>query len=341
MQPAQPSAWSQVSAFFIRHREGVLIAPVYFFLSFINLALKLWLTPSWFNGQLDNNHRLLLQFQYTNNEQSRLLQFYAPEFFHRVFGLTVQHSYMVTRFLFVFLAFWCFHFFLRKWFSRGASFAGVLFLAAVMPFTYLDDLQESAPLLLLCFILGLWALRENKDVWFAVAMLVGGGLTNETMLVIAAAYFFVHLEWKEGWPSRFKTVWRTAAVSLPAFIVQGTIRYINRDRPHLNGAWHLPDNLQRIRWALGVNPLDMYQAYYLFDFFLYSVFWLYALLGYKKSPRFLQRVSWMVPLFLLGNLITGIIRESRQMLPIAFIIIPMAMFYLFDEKESPEILPNL
>ena len=114
-----------------KNREILLFAPVYFFLSFIELAVKLWLTPSWFNGMLDTNHKLLLQFQYTNNEQSRLLQFYAPEFFHRVFGLTVQHSYMVTRFLFVFLAFACFHLYLRKWFSREAAFAGALFLAAV------------------------------------------------------------------------------------------------------------------------------------------------------------------------------------------------------------------
>ena len=320
-----------------KNREILLFAPVYFFLSFIELAVKLWLTPSWFNGMLDTNHKLLLQFQYTNNEQSRLLQFYAPEFFHQVFGLTIQHSYMVTRFLFIFLAFACFHLYLRKWFSREAAFAGALFLAAVLPFTFLDDLQESAPGLMLFFLLGLWALRERKDGLFVLALVAGGGLTNETMLILPLVYLCDRLDWKAGWQAGLKTAYRTAVVAFPAYLVQGVIRYINRDRPHLNSAWHLPENLIRIRWALGENPLDMYKAYYLFDFFLYSVFWLYALLGYRKSPRFLQRASWMVPVFFLANLVTGIIREARQMIPVAFIIIPMAMFFLFTPL--PETAP--
>ncbi len=327
------TAWIQ------KNQEVLVFSPVYFFLSFIELAVKLWLTPSWFNGMLDTNHRLLLQFQYTNNEQSRLLQFYAPELFRQVFGLTVQHSYMVTRFLFVFLTFVCFHLYLRKWFTREASFAGVLFLAAVLPFTFLDDLQESAPGLMLFFLLGLWALRENKNLWFALALVAGGGLTNETMLILPIVYFFYHLDWKKGWSARLKAGYQSAILAFPGYLVQGVIRYINRDRPHLNSAWHLPENLIRIRWALGENPLDMYKAYYLFDFFLYSVFWLYALLGYRKSPRFLQRASWMVPLFILANLITGIIREARQMIPLAFIVIPMSMFYLFTPEPQPVEVP--
>jgi hypothetical protein len=54
----------------------------------------------------------------------------------------------------------------------------------------IKDLQESAPLLMLLFILGLWVLREKKDLLFGLLLILGGGLTNETMLVMAAGYFF-------------------------------------------------------------------------------------------------------------------------------------------------------
>src|SRR5262245_64222774 len=83
-------------------RELLPFVPVYFFLSLINLVLKLRATKDdWFNGRLDENHQKLLAFEYTNNEQSRLLQFLIPESFVRFFGLSVQHAYMVQRWLFV------------------------------------------------------------------------------------------------------------------------------------------------------------------------------------------------------------------------------------------------
>jgi hypothetical protein len=37
---------------------------------------------------------------------------------------------------------------------------------------------------------------------------------------------------------------------------------------------------------------------------------------------------WIAPLFILAHLITGKIREPRQMIPLCFIIIPAAMFFV-------------
>jgi hypothetical protein len=117
------------------NREVLLFVPIYFFLSLTNLVLKLRLTPGWTDGTLDGIHNQLMAFQYTNNEQSRLFQFLVPEFFHRVFSLTIGSSYALARLLFVFMAFVVFHFFLRKWFSQAESFAGVLILE-VWPFLF-------------------------------------------------------------------------------------------------------------------------------------------------------------------------------------------------------------
>ncbi len=308
-------------------REAVIYIPVYFFLALIQLRVKLLLTPAWFDGTLAGNHAALMRFDYFNNEQSRLLQFLIPELFHRLLGLEIGYAYIVQRWLFVLLVLIGFHFFLRKWFSPAASFGGVLFLAAIMPLTYIDDLQESSSLLLLTFLLALWAIRDHKTISLALVLLVGG-LNNETMLIVPFAYFLYNFK-SFQFRDLFKLVGKTVLVSLPIVLAVGTIRLITRNQPHLGGAWHLPDNLSGIVSNLQLSPLDYYNARYLFILFIFGAFWVYAVLSWKDKPLFLQRAALMIPFFVAAHLLTGIIHEVRQMLPLAFIIVPMAMFYLF------------
>jgi hypothetical protein len=314
------------------NREVLLFVPIYFFLSLTNLILKLRMTPEWINGTLDGIHNQLMAFQYANNEQSRLLQFLIPEFLRRVFSLTIESSYALARLLFVFMAFVVFHSFLRKWFSQAESFAGVLILSGSMAITFLiHDLQESAPLLMLLFILALWALREKKDLLFGLFLILGGGLTNETMLVMAAGYFFFRITSAKV-SNIIKTGFTTVLIVLPAFLVQGGIRYINRNQPHLGGAYHFPDNLAGI-WNEIRNPVGaLFHGMYLYPFMIFSIFWIYAVAGYPKSPRFLKAMFWVIPFFVAGNLITDKIAESRQMIPLGFILIPMSMFFILHEE---------
>ena len=316
-------------------KELLIFGPIYFFLSFINLRVKLYLTPDWFNGVLAYHQKLLLQFNYANNEQSRLLQFYIPETFHRLFSLSIEHAYILQRWIFVFLAFVCFHKYLRKWFSVQESFSGVLFLAAIMPLSYFNHLQESAPLLLLTFLLGLWAIREGKITSLIVVFLIGG-LNNETMLILPLVYFLFNYN-----SSKFRdlvTLCRnTFLVGLPLLLTVGPIRYINRNRPHLGGAWHLPDNLRGIlNYLLHANFFDLYKAHYLYIFFIFAAFWIYAFVRYKEKPFFLRRASLMIPFFIVPHLLTGIICEVRQMVPLSFIVIPMALFYIYPSKSRQD-----
>jgi len=311
-------------------RELIIFAPIYFFLSLIILRGKLLVTSTWFDGTLEQNHLQLLRFNYTNNEQSRLLQFYIPEFLHRVFSLSIQDAYIVQRWLFVFLAFVCFHFYLKKWFALPGRFAGVFFLAAVMPLANLDDLQESSPLLLLTFFLALWAIRADNIPALMVVSIVGG-LNNETMLAIPLVYFFFRFKsWRKD--DLLSWVRDTILVSLPLVLIVGTIRYITRDRPVLEDAWHLPDNLQGILNKKILNPLRWYDSTYWYALFIYGAFWFYAIASYRKQPLFLRRAFLMVPFFVVGHLITGIISEVRQMLPLSGILIPMGLFAIFPSQ---------
>ncbi|MFH1453785.1 MAG: hypothetical protein ABIH00_07380 [Armatimonadota bacterium] len=316
-------------------REVWIFIPVYFVLALIQVKTKLFLTTTWLDGTLIRNHNMLLGFIYTNNEQSRVLQYYIPEFFRNLFSLSVPDAYILQRLVFVTLAFILFHFFLRKWFLPPASFAGVLFLAAVMPLSYINYLQESSSLLLVTFLLGLWAIRENKDIWLAAVLLIGG-LNNETMLILPAGYFFYRCR-EVSFKGVSMLLMRTLIISLPALLAMGFIRYLTRANAHLGGALHLYKNLYGIKEQIVLvllNPLHFYKYIYFFIFLIFGFFWVYAFMRYKEKPLFLRRVGLIIPLFIIIHMLTGVIFEVRQMLPLSFLIIPMAFFYIFPSKEG-------
>ena len=270
------------------------------------------------------NHNLLLNFDYTNNEQSRLFQFYIPEAFVTLFNLSIPHAYILQRFGFVFLAFCCFHVYLEKWFDNKGAALGVVLLAAVMPLTYLPHLQESAPLLMLSFLLGLWAIRENRPWHFMIVLLLGS-LNNESMLILPAVYVFYNFKtYKTCWQPILKSI----GLSFPAFAVTIIIRYITRYNEHLGGAWHLPDNLHNMAISFSQPLLNYWSLTYLFIFFIFGVLWVYAFLNFSEKPLFLRRAALVIPIFIGIHMLTGIIAETRQMIPLAYLIIPMAMFYL-------------
>ena len=305
---------------------------LYAFMSFLGLRSKLQVTPAWFDGTLERNHAALLAFQYTNNEQSRLLQFYIPELLVRVLGVTVAHAYMLQRWAFVALAFMLFHLYLRKWFSDGLALASVCLLAAVLPFSYMNDLQESAPFLMASCVAALWTIRD-AGAWSTAAVLFVGALNNETTLALTSVFATNRFRnWRPN--SLWNTGWRTLAVATPAFAYTAWIRYVTRDRPHLGGARHWRDNVHAILADLQLNPLDYYKAVYLSMFFIFNVLWLFAFLRISEKPRYVRATLVLIPAFVIPHLLTGIISEARQMVPLGFVVIPAAFFWLFRDELS-------
>jgi hypothetical protein len=319
-----------VTSFLAAHKnvlEFVVFFLVYLPWAFLQLKLKLETTSNYFSGVLEQNHHLLLLFQYTNNEQSRLLQWLVPEAFIHLFHLSIVQAYMLQRLIFIFLAFLCFHFYLRKWFTVGESFAGVAAMAAIMPLTYLEDLQESSCLLLLTFLLGLWAIRSHKTFVFIIVLSIGL-LNNETMAILPLAYFFYEyrsLKFSDIRPLLGKMV----VVALPIFFILLPIRYITRNRPHLGGEiYNLPVNLHKMYSDLSVlNIFNIYNLRNLYIFPIFGVLWIFAFIHFQGKPFFLKRVTYMIPFFVFIHFLTGEISEVRQMLPLSFIIIPTFLFY--------------
>ena len=93
------------------------------------------------------------------------------------------------------------------------------------------------------------------------------------------------------------------------------------------------ENLQGIWQALLASPLVYWRSKYLGIILIYGVFWCFAFWRFSRKPAFLRRASLMIPIFLVIHLITGRIEEVRQMIPLAYLIVPMALCTLLDESE--------
>ncbi len=306
---------------------------VYAVLSFINLRVKLWITGDWFRpDKLEANHNIMVLWKYTNNEQSRIFQWMIPEAIHRVTGCLIPYAYMFQRWFFIMLAFICFHFFLRKWFKGSVAFGAVCFLAAIMPLSYMNYLQESFSLLMLSYVVILWLIRENKT-WFYCAALLFASMNNETVLILPAVFFLYNFKsWKFDHLAKLSGL--TLLTCAPAYLWTAWIRYytvFECHAKHLGGGIHWFSNIRGIWFSMQLMPYDYWRACYLYIFFVFGVFWIYACLKYKEQPKFLRRASLIIPVFVLCHLITGRIEEVRQMLPLAFIIVPLGMLYMFPE----------
>ncbi len=308
--------------------EILTVTPIYFFFSLINLRVKLHLTPAWGDGTLVQNHEMFTQFIGPNHEQSRILQFAIPEILHRLLGLSVEHAYILQRLGFVFLALSCFHFYLRAWFGVSGAFSGAVFLSAIMPLSYMNHLQESSPLLLLTFLIGLWAIREKKNV-LLIGTLVVGGLNNETMLILPLAYFLYNYQSSDA-KSLNRLAWKTFLISIPLLIIVGSIRYLTRDNPPLGSFWQLPYNIMSIRAGFKSGLMSAI----LFIFYLFNMFWFYSFVGLKSKPLFMRRVSLIIPIFVTIHLLVARLEETRLMLPLGFLLIPMGLWTIYFAKSD-------
>lgn len=278
------------------------------FLSYKNLEWKLAKTKAWTDGTLDSNHERLLDFDYYYNEQSRLFQFLFPELIHQMTGIPVRDAYKFQRLLFFGLAYVVLFWFSSKWLYKIWALAVVIYFSLItMPQVYLNHLQESAPLLSFSFFICTYLILIKRDKLYSLILCMGA-INNETMLFLPALYFFYNYEKFD--PKHIKLLaFNTVKYAIPAFLIVLVIRWYNIDRPHLGGAYHLEHNLHHLIPLLKI----------------YGICWFLPIVVFFKLPLFFKRAYLSIPFFIVPHLITGKIEETRQMLPLAILILPAAM----------------
>lgn len=307
---------------------------IYALFSWVHFKQKVAVTPQFFSGILANNHRLLMNLQYTNNEQSRILQFLIPEAIRTLLFVSVEHAYEIQRFTFVFLTFLFFDRYLRKWFRPAEALAGVCMMSTLIMSTYLDDLQESFALLMFTYLLGLGAIRDHKKNALSVILWIAA-LNNETSLSLLIVFFFYNLSSK-SLKGLLASMRETFLVGAPAIISTMIIRYITRNQPHLGGALHFKDNWAGIVSGFLMNPLNYYESRYTFFILIFGLLIGVAFSQFSKISKFSRSALMVIPFFILAHLITGVISEPRQMSPLLLIIIPITLKVVLQQDSSPQ-----
>lgn len=235
-------------------------------------------------------------------------------------GLPVQHAYLLQRLVCWFLAVLLFHLYLRHWLREELCFAGGAILAGLLPFSTLGQgFQPTDPLNLLLFVLSYWLLLLRREAW-VVAVVAVGMLNRETIGLVALLAALVRLdEW------RTVAYWRlvlSLTVVATAVLVGLHLGYGPREAsvalvtPILN----VPENLTR---AGSLRPLV-----------LYGWLWVLAGSGLRDQPPFLRRGVILIPVFFLVYLCVGLLGETRYFLPLAPVVIPLALRRLFPATEA-------
>lgn len=296
-------------------RQGRLIWSVFIcaFLAWITYHLKVATTPAWNDGTLELVHERLVHFSHVNNEQSRLLQYGIPEGLHRLLHVEVRTAYALQRLVFTSLALFLLLGFTRRWLNDAAAFAATVLFALLITYTARNDLQESAPLLACTFFAALWAMREQRP-WLCALITWIGALNNETMLFIPVLIVITGARsWSIGHLA--KLLGKAALIGAPALLTVAVIRYATRHLPYLGGGWHLQENLLALDTVL----------------LFFGVFGLLAFWRFRELPTFLQRGLLATPLFLLPNLMIGVITETRLLLPLCAFVLPAALWTFLPE----------
>lgn len=301
--------------------QWMWLYPTYVLLGLASIRTKLAVTPHFKDGLLLSNHMDLINGAGTAPTQYRLLQYYVPELIHRLFGIDLVNAYLLQRLGWTTLTVLVFHVYLRKWFDTKVAMIGTLFLLATMQWTYLNHLQEAEPLNVFIFLIGLFAIREKAFWWLLVIVMVGA-LNKLTVIFLPLLYFTC-------WFKTTRTMGllaKTLVLSMLVALICGTIRWYFHPIPYMTSFF---------QWQYNGSGILFFQGWKFFGvIFLYGMFWIAAFRFWGKKPLFLRRAALVVPLYCLGHFLIARINETRLFLPLAPIIIPAGLFYIFRENNN-------
>ena len=308
---------------FVKENKLILIIfVIYFFLAWIlswdYFIAHLSKISSWRTW-----HEQLMAGELSGSNQFRLLAFWLPQLFSVAFEQGIVVSYLMVRFFFTFITFCLFHLFLLKWFDHKKAFLSVVLLAAIIPFTYLPFFQEADVIHLFFFLIGLWLIREKKNLFLPFLIFIAT-FNKETIVFLIPFYFL--FKWQKH--KLLKITFECLIFSLIwyiAFVITRNAFYTGQN----SEIWQLPHNIAVFKYYFIINPFIHYKIFWIP---LFGIFWLLSFLGLKEKPKFLQVGAYYIIIFMILHFLFGWPEETRIILPLAFIIIPSSILYLFPDN---------
>lgn len=238
----------------------------------------------------------------------------------------LEEGYLVLRGLGTVGLLLLFHRYLRRWLSISWAVGGTFLLAALHGPSYLYYwYQPDSPTDLLLWVAVAVLTLERKDRWIFPLILVGA-LNRETSVFMIV----IHAALRYGEEPRSKLIFR----SLVLFAIWAAC-FLG-----------LRALIGETRWSHGATMFGLFlnnlrhPAWVLYAVLFFGSLWLLPLLGWRHFPVELRRMALGLTTYLGLQLIFGRIREVRILLPLAVVLIPMAMLYfertLKEETTRPQ-----
>jgi hypothetical protein len=143
---------------------------------------------------------------------------YAVEAAHRYTGVAVGTLYKATDLLALWVTLLLLFVYLRRWFEPTLSLLAITFVAALLPLTfafhYYHPWDRAG---LLAWLLALFALRDQRWILFACAMLVAM-LIKYDAIVLPILYFLAHAR-RDNWPRILRETLPAVIVALGSYVL--------------------------------------------------------------------------------------------------------------------------
>jgi hypothetical protein len=234
-------------------------------------------------------------------------------------GLSLQSTWYISRLLFILVAFWCLHLYLRTWFAAETALAGVALTAATLPLTFTNSWPhpDSMPELAL-FTLGAMAVARRRDLLFCVVLALAA-FNRETSAFLVMLYFVAS-------PVTRAHIVRTGLFTAEWFAIYAGLR-LARGVQHYD-YWQAARNVADLG-LLPPNYDPYYRFYAWFAVFLFGPMLYLALRARRDMPLFARRALLVVPAFVAVAFTFSSIIESRIFTPLYPLVLPALMFALF------------
>lgn len=265
-----------------------------------------------------------------NGTNIRIASVYLAEAMHRVFGISVIHSYWFIDTISLFLALFLLYFFLSNWLPRHYAVLGVIYVGSVLPLTYLFALFHPWDRLsLLSWVVLFMLVQSRRPFILGVALALSVSIKYDAVL-LPGLYWLAHVS-----HARFtRTSLETAALFAVSFGVYFGLRAVLPGGfgggPSVSAL--VAENMQRlIELAAFFPPI----AYPPFLVFLLPV--LLIIFRFPKDDQFLRAAIVFSGVLMFYFFIRSHFEEVRAHMPLLLLILPAALLSLQRLLEPAEI----
>jgi len=230
-------------------------------------------------------------------------------------------SYAVYDLLSIFFLLSMLFIWLKNWFKIDHALIGVLFVSTTMPIALQNHGYQPWSLLETGFFsAALILIYKNKIIPLFILVLFAS-LNRETAVFIAFLYLFANLNLKKPILNS-ETVLIFSGLFVISISVFISLRYFRGITPSVETIAGL--------FLRNITKENLYHTI-INSFFIFGFFWIYIILGLRKTPVFIKRVSLVIPFYIITILIWGVWFEVRLLMPLYPIFLSIGLSYIYRE----------